>query len=130
MTTISGRLLLVDDEPALLRMMQVFLTRRGYQVEAVASTDDAWALVQAAPSEYALAVLDGSMQGMPSTELALRLLRANASARVIATSGYPADLSGLHAAAPGRAVFLPKPFTPEMLTSLVERMLVAQEEGI
>ena len=122
-----GRLLLVDDDPALLKMMTVYLTRRGYSVEAVASTEEAWARVQADPSGFAVAVLDGSMSGMPSTELAVRLMGASPAMRVIATSGYHADLSGVQAAAPGRAVFLPKPFTPEMLASLVEKMLAAQE---
>jgi DNA-binding NtrC family response regulator len=128
MARTSGRLLLVDDEPALLKMMSVYLARRGYAVEAVASTDEAWARVQASPSGYALAVLDGSMPGLPSVELAIRMMRASPTVRVIATSGYPADLSAVHAAAPGRAVFLPKPFTPEMLASLVESLLASQEE--
>jgi len=130
MARTSGRLLLVDDEPALLKMMSVYLTRRGYVVEAVASTDEAWARVQADPGGYAAAVLDGSMAGMPSAELAVRMLRADPAARVIAISGYPADLSEVHAAGPGRAVFLPKPFTPEMLATLVERMLGVQEEDV
>ena len=38
MARTPGRLLLVDDDPALLKMMTVYLTRRGYSVEAVAST--------------------------------------------------------------------------------------------
>jgi CheY-like chemotaxis protein len=130
MAKISGRLLLVDDEPALLKMMSVYLKRRGYAVEELASTDEAWERVQADPSAYALAVLDGSMAGLPSAELARRMLQANPEARVIATSGYPADVSGLQAAAPGRAAFLPKPFTPEMLATLVEKMLGAEEEDV
>ena len=130
MERISGRLLLVDDEPALLKMMSVYLARLGYSVETSDSTEEAWARVQGDPSGFAVAVLDGSMSGLPSTELAIRMMRASPALRVIATSGYPADLTGVHAAAPGRAVFLPKPFTPEMLASLVERMLAAQEEGI
>lgn len=130
MTKLSGRVLLVDDEPALLKMMSVYLERRGYAVEAVASTDEAWARVQAEPSSYAIAVLDGSMPGLPSAELALRMLKISPAARVIATSGYPHDVSGLQAAAPGRAVFLPKPFAPEMLANLVEKMLGAEEKGV
>jgi two-component system cell cycle sensor histidine kinase/response regulator CckA len=130
MARTSGRLLLVDDEPALLKLMKVYLTRRGYSVDAVASTEEAWARVEADPSGYAVAILDGSMSGMPSTELAVRMMDASPALRVIATSGYPADLSGIHEATPERSVFLPKPFTPEMLASLVEKMLAAQEEGV
>jgi DNA-binding NtrC family response regulator len=123
-----GRLLLVDDEPALLKLMTVYLARRGYSVEAVASTEEAWARAEADPSAFAVAILDGSMSGMPSTELASRLMRASPAIRVIATSGYPTELSGVQAADPARAVFLPKPFTPEMLAALVEKMLASQED--
>jgi DNA-binding NtrC family response regulator len=130
MAKTSGRLLLVDDEPALLKMMSVYLTRRGYAVEAVATTDEAWTAAQAEPNGFSAVVLDGSMAGMPSTELAIRMLRASPAVRVIATSGYPADLSEVQAAGPGRAVFLPKPFTPEMLATLVEKVLGAKEEGV
>jgi NtrC-family two-component system response regulator AlgB len=130
MARTSGRLLLVDDEPALLKLMSLYLTRRGYAVEAAASTEEAWARVQADPSGFAVAILDGSMSGLPSGELAIQMMRASPDLRVIATSGYPPDLSGVHAAAPGRTEFLPKPFTPEMLASLVEKLLAAQEEGV
>ncbi len=130
MAKTPGRLLLVDDEPALLKMMTVYLERRGYAVEAIAGTDEAWSRIAADPGAYAVAVLDGSMPGLPSAELALRMLQVNPAARVIATSGYPSDISSLDAAAPGRAAFLPKPFTPEMLAMLVEKMLAPEEKSV
>jgi FixJ family two-component response regulator len=61
-------------------------------------------------------------------ELALQMLDANPSLRVIAASGYPVDMSRLETAAPGRVAFLHKPFTPEMLADSVRRMLASEEE--
>jgi DNA-binding NtrC family response regulator len=126
----TGRILLVDDEPALLKMMGVYLGRLGYSVTLANSTEEAWAEVEAAPSGYALAVLDGSMPGLSMEDLALKMLRANPSLCVIAVSGYSVDTTAIEAAAPGRVAVLQKPFAPEMLAAAVRRMLATQEEAL
>ena len=122
----TGRILLVDDEPALLKMMSMYLGRRGYSVSTSSTTEQASALIDAEPLSYAVAVLDATMDGISMEELAVKMLQANPSLRVLATSGYPVDMSPLETAAPGRVAFLHKPFTPEMLAESVRGMLGAQ----
>jgi two-component system, cell cycle sensor histidine kinase and response regulator CckA len=122
--------LIVDDEPPLLKMMTVYLGRTGHTVVAADTTEKAWAAAEEAQPEFSVAVLDATMAGLSMQDLALRMLRASPSLRVIATSGYPVDMAAMEAAAPGRVMFLPKPFTPEMLASAVRRMLAAQEEAL
>jgi CheY-like chemotaxis protein len=111
-------------------MMSLFLGRLGYSVTVAESTEQAWSLAKAEPEAFVAALLDGSMKGMSMEDLALRLLRANPSLRVLAASGYPVDMTDLSAAAPGRVAFLLKPFTPEMLAAAVRRLLAAQEEDL
>ena len=94
------------------------------------STETAWAEMQAAPAEFAVAVLDATMSGMSMEELALRILGANPSVSVIAASGYPVVMTALEAAAPGRVMFLHKPFTADMLVDAVRRMLGSQEKDL
>jgi DNA-binding response OmpR family regulator len=65
MTNAANRILLVDDEPSLLKMMSVYLGRLGYAVVTAGGTENAWATVKAAPRAFALAVLDGTMSGIP-----------------------------------------------------------------
>ena len=124
----TARILLVDDDPSLLKMMGVYLGRLGYSVTLANTTEQGWAEVEAAPSGYAIAVLDGSMPGME--DLALKMLRANPSLCVVAASGYAMDTAAIEAAAPGRVAVLQKPFAPEMLVAAVRRMLAAQEENL
>jgi len=123
-----GRVLIVDDEPALLKMMSVYLGRLGYSVTTAGSTDDAWITVQRAPLDFDIAVLDATMVWMTMRDLAARILHANPSIRVLTASGYPVDMTPFDSVAPGRTAFLHKPFTPEMLAAAVRRMLAAQEE--
>ena len=123
-------ILIADDEPSLLRMMSVFLGRHGYTVTTAEGPDKAWALVEADPAGFDLAVLDGSMAGMSMEELAMRLLDANPSLCILAASGYPVDISALSAKAPGRVAFLLKPFTPHSLAAAVGGLLGAQEKDL
>jgi CheY-like chemotaxis protein len=126
----TGQILLVDDEPSVLKMMGLYLGRLGYSVTLANSTEEAWARVEAEPSGYAIAVLDGSMPGLSMGDLALRMLAANPLLCVVAASGYAMDTAALEAAAPGRVAVLQKPFPPEMLAAVVRRMLAAQEETL
>ena len=130
MTDAATRILIVDDEPALLKMMSVYLARLGYAVASAGSTEKAWEEVAAAPHDFALVVLDATMPGVPMTDLAARILAADDRVKVIAASGYPVDIARLQAAAPGRVLFLHKPFTPEMLGNTVRRMIATQEENV
>ena len=113
----AGRILIVDDEPSLLKMMSVYLGRLGYAVTTADSTEQAWSEWQAAPHGFDVAVLDASMAGLSMQDLALKMLGVSPALRVLASSGYPVDMSPMEAAAPGRVGFLHKPFTPEMLAA-------------
>ena len=130
MLSAPGRVLVVDDEPPLLRMLSLYLGRLGYPVTTAETTDAAWKLVEADPAAFTVALLDGSMPGMSMDDLALRMLQANPAMRVLAASGYPVDMTVLSAAAPGRVAFLQKPFTPEMLAAALRGLLGAQEEKL
>jgi DNA-binding NtrC family response regulator len=125
---VRGRVLLVDDEPPLLKMMSIYLQRLGYAVTTSTTTDLAFAQIQASPDGFDIAVLDATMEGRSMEELARQMLEANPAMRVLGASGYPVDMSALEAAAPGRVAFLHKPFTPQMLAASLRRMLAAEKE--
>ena len=130
MTKGASQILIVDDEPSLLKMMSFYLARLGYAVLTAGNTEKAWAEVEATPHGFAVVVLDATMDGIPMEDLASRILAADPQVCVIAASGYPVDITRLQAAAPGRVVFLHKPFAPEMLGSAVRRMFGTQEEDV
>jgi DNA-binding NtrC family response regulator len=130
MTKHSGRILVVDDEPPLLKMIGAYLKRLGFEVTPAGNTESALAAIAAAPEQFAVAVLDATMSGMAVTDLAMQMMAANPRLCVIVASGYPVDMTVLQAAAPGRVMFLQKPFSPEMLAGAVRRMITTQEESI
>ncbi|HUA57209.1 MAG TPA: response regulator [Verrucomicrobiae bacterium] len=125
-----AHILIVDDQPLLLRMMSVYLSRLGYSVTTETTTERAWEHVEKDPDGTDVAVLDGTMAGIGLEDLALRMLRANPHLRILGASGYPVDMTAVEAAAPGRVAFLQKPFTPEMLAKAVRSLLGAEEKDV
>ena len=124
-------ILIVDDEPPLLKVMSLYLRRLGYAVTTLRRAEEAAALTDADLERFAMAVLDATLDGIGMEKLALRMLSANAALRVLAASGYPVDVSALQAAAPGRVAFLLKPFTADMLATCIRRMIAPdQEKGV
>jgi CheY-like chemotaxis protein len=81
------RILIVDDEPTLLKMMAAYLGRLGYSVSTADTTERAWAEVEAAPDAFAAAVLDATMEGIGLDALALKMLNASPLLRVLVASG-------------------------------------------
>jgi two-component system cell cycle sensor histidine kinase/response regulator CckA len=130
MDTPGKQILIVDDEPQLLKMMAIYLRRLGFTVMTADSTDRAWAEAEPVAGEIALAVLDATMNGLASETVAMRLLEANRALFVVMASGYPVDMAALEDAGPGRVTFLHKPFGPDKLALVIRRMLGAEEEGV
>jgi two-component system response regulator GlrR len=130
MSDTGVRILIVDDEPSLLRMMSMYLERRGYRVTVANSAPKARAELAAAPGGYAVVVLDATLPGTTLAEIAREILSGDPNVRVLGASGYPVDMSALEAVAPGRVAFLHKPFSPEMLAAAVRRLLGAEEESV
>ena len=126
----TAKILIVDDEPALLKMMGLYLKRVGYQVTAFDGSDRAWAEVEAAPGDFSAAVLDATLRGMSTEALALKLLAANPSLCVVVASGYPVDMSAMEAAGSGRVTFVQKPFTAEALVRTLRRFIGPEEKTL
>ena len=94
-------ILIVDDEPPLLKVMSLYLRRLGYSVTTLQRAEQAAALTDADLQCFAMAVLDATLDGIGMEQLALQMLPAHTGLRLLAASGYPVDMSALEAAAPG-----------------------------
>src|SRR5277367_6841998 len=84
-----GRLLVVDDEPALIDLLKRYLERLGYQVDACSSPEGALELFEQQPQGYALLVTDLTLPGINGEELLARLRRLNPNLLAVIASGYP-----------------------------------------
>jgi PAS domain S-box-containing protein len=115
--------LLVEDEPALLRLTARMLRHLGYTVHEAISPDRALALAEEHAGTIDLLVTDVMMPRMNGRELARSLQSRWPRLRCLLMSGYPSDvLGGVGVGEPGHC-FLQKPFSAEALATLVRRAL-------
>jgi CheY-like chemotaxis protein len=70
------RVLCVDDEATILRLLSMLLTRRGYHVDVASNGAAAWETVAQDPTRFDVVITDNQMPGMSGVELAQKL-RAN-----------------------------------------------------
>jgi phosphoserine phosphatase RsbU/P len=118
----SARILVVDDEPGMLRAVERILCRR-HQVTAVASAREA--LDAAVALRPDLAVLDVRMPDLDGFELTARLKALDPTIDVILMTGSMSnpDQKLIRAIRENAFYFIQKPFDSEVLRTLVERSL-------
>ena len=81
------RILLVDDEEEIRRLLTRRLTRRGYAVTTATDSDQALALL--AEGAFDLAILDFMMPGMNGLELAAQCRLRYPSLKILILTGSP-----------------------------------------
>lgn len=130
METVPVRILILEDDAAIRDLLRVYLACFGFGVEAFDSPGPAIERLRGNPADFALAIVDGTVAGAEPNALAADLLAASPYLRLIIVSGYPLDIAGIEHAAPGRVVFILKPFSPEMLGNTVRRLLGEKEKDV
>jgi two-component system, OmpR family, alkaline phosphatase synthesis response regulator PhoP len=115
--------LVVDDEPDILELLQYNLEKEGFAVTCVGTGEDALAAAHTKVPD--LIVLDLMLPGVDGLEVCRRL-KSDASARqvpivMLTAKGSEADIvAGLEL---GAADYVTKPFSPRVLTARVKAVL-------
>jgi two-component system NtrC family response regulator len=117
----SGRVLLVDDEPAFQRLGGAFLRELGHDVAVAGDGDEALATFERQRSE--LVLLDLAMPPHMDPEIGLELIPRFARVPVIVLTGHGEHELALRATELGAWDFLTKPIDPDMLRFVVARAL-------
>ena len=128
----TGRILVMDDEAAITRLLTSVLTRLGYEV--IAAGDGAEAIhkyhaAHAAGHSFDAVLLDLTVSGgMGGVEAAHELKRFDPAVRLIASSGYSDAPVMANFRAYGFADVIPKPWSPAQLSEVFRRVLAADRE--
>ncbi|GEM_PF-1460909 len=80
-------ILLVDDEPEIIRLLTRRLRRQGHEVAQAADSGQALALLQQGP--FDLAIVDFLMPGMNGLELAAQCCRRRPGLKILMLTGSP-----------------------------------------
>lgn len=116
-------ILLVEDEPAILKMTTTMLTMQGYTVLSANTPDEAMRLAKEHTGEIHLLMTDVVMPEMNGRALAKYLLSLYPGIRLLFTSGYTANVIAHHGVLDNGVHFIQKPFSMKALTEAVQNAL-------
>ena len=112
---------MVEDQDDVRGFATEVLRASGYHVMEASGGDEAERLFAGEPID--LLLTDVVLRGMNGRELAERFVEYYPTASVLFTSGYPDDVTARKGVPRGSVAFLPKPYSPEALTSRVAELL-------
>jgi two-component system KDP operon response regulator KdpE len=127
----SGRVLVVDDEPQIRRVLRAALAARGYEVSTARSGEEA--LESLRNNRVDLVLLDMNMPGIGGLE-ACREIRANSEMAIIMLTVSNSERDKVAALDAGADDYVTKPFsTPELLARIraaLRRLPAPPETGL
>jgi len=117
---VSGNIMIVEDEPAVARGVQVALEREGYTAQVVATGEEALQRFQDLAPD--LVVLDVRLPGIDGFEVCRRL-RAQTKAPIIFLTARADEVDKVVGLEVGADDYLVKPFSVRELVSRVKALL-------
>ncbi len=119
----SGRILLADDEQALVEVGKEILENLGYEVDTSTNGTLALNLFLAAPQRYDAVITDMTMPGMTGDVLSREILRVRPDIPIVLCTGYSERINEEVARDIGIRKLLMKPFKIDELGKILAKIL-------
>jgi signal transduction histidine kinase len=123
--SLGEHLLIVDDEPAIIHVLQRLMTRAGYRVTARVSPYEALQVLRSSPADINLVLTDLTMPGMNGLEFAGKVYEIRPDLPIVVATGFGSDLITEEqlVACPNVRRVVEKPLNPAEITRLVAELL-------
>ena len=119
----SQRILIVEDEDKLRRVLQLQLESLDYEVDEASTAEQALALALRMPT---LVITDLRLPGMDGIAFIKQMQAQGIQAAVIVMTAHGSVESAVEAMKLGAADFLQKPFSLDHLTAVVQKVMAVQ----
>jgi PAS domain S-box-containing protein len=119
----SETILLVEDEPTILRMTRMMLERKGYSVLMAATPAEAMEKAKSHSDVIDLLMTDVVMPEMNGRDLAGQITALYPDIRLLFMSGYTANVIAHHGVLDDGVAFIQKPFSMADMTAKVREVL-------
>ncbi|NJP38505.1 response regulator [Alkalicoccus luteus] len=117
----TDRILIVEDEEKIARVLQLELQYEGYEADVVHDGMDAWLQIQ--DQSYHLYILDVMLPGLSGIELLRRIRRENKQVPVLMLTARDATVDKVTGLDQGADDYVTKPFDMEELLARVRVLL-------
>jgi PAS domain S-box-containing protein len=116
-------ILLVEDEPSILRMTRMMLERKGYTVLTATTATEAMEKAKNHSISIDLLMTDVVMPEMNGRDLAVKLMELYPNIKLLFMSGYTADVIARQGVLDDGVAFIQKPFSMAGMTAKVREVL-------
>jgi len=123
MPTGNERILFVDDEKTLVKVVSRSLMQLGYEVTIENGGKEALTLFKSSPDTFDLVITDHNMPEMSGAELAVKLMKIRPDIPVILCTGFSSKISEKEARAIGIREFCLKPLRMKAFAKIVRKVL-------
>ncbi|WP_298820041.1 GAF domain-containing protein [Chloroflexus sp.] len=120
------RILVVDDEEAVRKVLARILKRAGHSVDEAVSGEEA--LAQLSPGCYQIIYTDLGMPGMSGWELVAHIRQVDPTTRIVLVTGWSDQIELAEARTRGVDSILPKPFTIQQVLTLMSSLFPAPNQ--
>jgi DNA-binding NtrC family response regulator len=122
----GAKILIVDDELIVRESLGGWLERDGHTVDKAGSGEEA--LEKCKNTRYEILLLDIKMEGMSGLEVLKRVKETDPDVSVVMITAYGSIPSAIEAMKSGAYEYLLKPFDPDELMVLIEKIMKHQAE--
>lgn len=123
----SARILVVDDDESIRKVLRTILEEEGYSVDTAASGKEA--IRKSYKKFYNLALIDIRLPDMEGTKLLKRIKETIPKMRKIIITGYPSMQNAIEALNQGADGYIVKPIDiPKVLATIKEQLKKQEEE--
>jgi len=122
----GAKILVVDDELIVRESLGGWLERDGHKVEKAASGEEA--LEKCQNTRYDILLLDIKMEGMSGLEVLKKVKETDPDVSVVMITAYGSIPSAIEAMKSGAYEYLLKPFDPDELMVLIEKIMKHQAD--
>lgn len=119
----SERILMVDDEEAVLTMTRQMVEHLGYKVTAVDNSPQALKIFEADPQAFDLIITDMTMPYVTGDSLANRILAIRPEMPIILCTGFSEKLSREQARSIGIKAYVTKPVVMAQIAGIIRNVL-------
>ncbi|MGD0160559.1 MAG: response regulator [Candidatus Bathyarchaeia archaeon] len=122
----GARILIVDDDENIRKVLMAILEDKGYQMEAVGSAMEA--IKKTDKKFYNLALIDIRLPDMEGIDLLMKMRETTPRMRKIIITGYPTLQNAVDAVNKGADAYVTKPFDVERVLNTISEQLRKQEQ--
>ena len=124
----SPSILVIDDQEGIRKSFSAILEKEGYEVDAVATGQEA--IKRSKSRIYNLALVDLRLPDMDGIQLLTTMRDTSPKMVKIIVTGYPSMENAIEAVNRGADAYIVKPFTMETLLRTIEEHLRKQKEAV